>query len=435
MWRLVLIFLLSITKAYAMVPVIDVPFSAGVAWFSPTNQAPVITIKLHFPYGSSQDPAGKEGLAELTAQLLMEGAGSMDADAFNEALQENAIRLDVSAERDGLDVTVYTLTETLGQAVDMTRLLLTQPRLHEKDLERIKKRQLSYLAYEKQTPASVAGKALWQQALADHPYATPTGGTEESIQAITRNDIKQFAANALTLGGLRVGASGDVTPQTLATHLDMLLEGLPAGQTDTPHTPATLTPAVKRIVMDVPQTTIMVMFPGISRQDPGFYPWVLADSIMGGSGFSSRLMENLREKQGLTYGIASGLSLNVLGNFWIIQMSTRNDKAGQAWQAIQAELARAAETGFTDQELQTAKDYENGAFALQLDSTRKLAGILISMQIQGLGQDYLKNRPAFLDAVSLDALNTTAKTLFNPQNFTAVFVGNPQGDGLPSFKE
>ena len=305
---ILLLALLFATPAFA-VDVQTLPAPRGdQIWYVSDHTLPMIAMTAAIPAGSSYDPQGKEGLATFAASLLDEGAGHLNSDAFHTALATRAIKLSVSPDRDYLIVQLVSLTENAKDAYRLLGEALAHPRFDADAIQRVRAQILSTIAQEDEDPSGVAIKAFFQTYFHDHPYAHPTGGTAAGIGAINANDLKAFAATHWVNAGLKIAVSGDVDPATLSRLLKSAFGGLP---TKAPAEPAMAThvgqPGVQVIAMDVPQPTVVFGMPGFLRTDRDFLAGYIANYIVGGGGFSSRLTDQVREQRGLTYDISTSL--------------------------------------------------------------------------------------------------------------------------------
>lgn len=404
-----------------------VPAPQGVeAWHSEEHTIPMIAVSISLQGGSAYEPANKLGLAALTASLLDEGAGDLNSAAFKEAMEKRAIRIGFGAGRDYLTVTMTTLTENADEAFRLLGLALTQPRFEENDIERMRAQMLAGLRQDEEDPGTIASKAWSAAYFGDHPYGRPGDGTEASLNAITADDIKAFARAHLVRGGAKVAVAGDITEARLRTLLQQTFDPLPVGNVVAVPRPQTVAKiGTETIARDFPQPAAIFGLPGPMRLTPDFIPTFVANYIFGGGGFSSRLMEEVREKRGLTYGIGTGQE--DMRTAAIVRGSVESDKATilTALEVTKAEMARFANEGVTEKELADAKTYLTGSFPLGLDSNGKIANALGGYQRAGLPPDYVFKRNAMIEAVTLAQVNAMAKKYYDVNKLTIVIAGTP----------
>jgi zinc protease len=415
------------TPAHA-VTVEKVQAPPGVeVWLSEEHSLPVVAVSVSLPAGSAYDPAGKEGLAALTASLLDEGAGDLDSRAFKEALEARAIRFDADTGRDYMVVTLQILSPNVNEAFRLMGLALAHPRFDGDAVDRMRASILAVLKQEEEEPATIAAKAWFKAYFGAHPYAHSDDGTAESIQGITTADIKSFAATHLVRGGAKIAVAGDITEAALAKLVDSTFGPLPSGApAPIPPFSAVNTPGTRIIAMDVPQPAAVFGMPGLLRSDPQFIPAFVANYILGGGGFSSRLMDEVRDKRGLTYGISTDLTPYRSAGLVTGEVASERTKIADALEVTKAVMARFAREGATAKELADAKTYLTGSFPLGFDSDVKIARTLNSFQRMGLDAGYIARRNALIDAVTLDQVNAAAKQYFDPARLTIIVAGTPQ---------
>jgi zinc protease len=399
------------------------------AWLVSEDSIPLITMVVAFDGGARRDPAGKEALAVMTAGLLNEGAGDMDAQAFKRRLDEKAIRLGASAELDAVFASVSTLVEHRAEAFELLRLALNSPRFDPDAVERVRAQLQAVLKREAEDPSTIASRAWNAAALGGHPYGRSENGSAESVTAITRDDILAYAKDNLTRDRLKIAVVGRITPEELAPALDQIFSTLPATSTPESVPLAQLTGQGKTtlIARDIPQSVVVFGAPGLMRKDPDFDAAQVMNYILGGGGFSSRLMEEVREKRGLAYGVSTSLSPLRFGALYIGQVGTDNARAGESLDLIKAEIKRLGTEGPTQKEVDDAKTYITGSFALRLDSNAKIANFLLACQIYDLGIDYINTRNAGIEKVTIDDVKRVATKLLDPAKFAFTVVGKPQG--------
>ncbi|GBD44819.1 putative zinc protease [bacterium HR40] len=409
-------------------PVEEVVGATGVrAWLLREPSIPFVSVAFRFEGGGAHDPEGLDGLTYLASGLLDEGAGPYDSKAFRSALEDNAIRLSFDADRDALTGGLKTLNDTRELAFELLRLALTEPRFDEEPVERIRQQVMAELRRRETDPDYRSGRAWFARAFAGHPYARPTRGTPDTIARIGIPHLRQFAATRLSRDNLVIGVAGDITPRELAPLLDRTFGALPpAAQLPMvpPARPATGGVVVER--MAIPQSVVTFGHAGIDRHDPDYYAAYVANYILGGGGFSSRLTNEIREKRGLAYSVYSYLYDSRYAPLWLGGVATRNDQVATSIELVEREAARMAAGELAEQELVDAKTYLTGSFPLRLTSNDRIAEMLVAMQAQELGIDYLDKRNGYIEAVTLaDTRRAAARLFAGPILFSV--VGDPVG--------
>ncbi|SMF69921.1 zinc protease [Azospirillum oryzae] len=399
------------------------------AWLVEDHKVPVIALEWAFEGAGGTDPKGKEGLANLTSTMLDEGAGPYDSQAFQARLQDNAIALGFDAGRDGFSGSMRTLTEHRDEALELTRLSLTEPHFAPDSLERMRASITASLKRDLADPNYVARRQFYSTAFPNHPYGDEIRGTLESLPTITPDDLRRFVKGQFGRDRLVVAATGDISPEELGKALDTVFGGLPA-KADVPPIPdVTMSGLGQTILLPRPtaQTVMLMGQPGVKRDDPDWYAATVMNYVLGGGGFGSRLMEEVREKRGLSYGVYSYLIPMDHAALVMASGSTVNAKAGQALDIMRQEWARMAKDGLTDQEMADAKTYLTGSFPLQLGSTQAIARILLQVKRDNLGIDYLNQRDRYINAVTQADIKRVAQRLLDPAKLLTVLVGKPDG--------
>jgi len=420
---------LAALPARAEVNIQSVTSPGGItAWLVEEHSIPFVALEIRFRGGASLDPADKRGVTNLMTGLLEEGAADMDARAFSRAQEELATSFDFDLSRDSLSVSARFLTENRAASVALLRAALQEPRFDDAAIERVRGQVLSVIQSDLKDPNDIAADAFAKMAYGDHPYAFATNGTAESVTALTRDDLLAAHRAVLARDRIYVGAVGDITAQELGALLDELLGDLPAtGAPMPPRAEVSIPPGVTVVDFATPQSVALFGQPGIAQSDPDFFAALILNQILGGGSFESRLMNEVREKRGLTYGVYSYLMTRDLANVYMGQVSSANDRIAQAIAVIRDEWAKAEAEGVTEQELRDAKTYITGAYPLRFDGNGPIANILVGMQMLGLPIDYIATRIDKVEAVTMADIKRVAQELLEPENLHFVVVGQPEG--------
>jgi zinc protease len=397
-------------------------------WLVRDATVPLIAIDFAFTGGAAQDPSDKSGTANMAVSLLDEGAGELDDRAFHELLERKAIELNFNATRDYIRGTLRTLKENENQAFDLLRLALTAPRFEPGAVERVRSQIFSQLQRQSSSPNDIASRNWWSTAFPDHPYGRPVNGSLDTLPRITTGDLRSYVQRVFARETLKIAMVGDIDATTAGRLIDQTFGSLPAKPELRPVPDATAQGLGRRNVLDldVPQAVVTYGGPGLARKDPDFMAAYIVNHILGGGSFSSRLYKEVREKRGLAYGVFNSLVWLKHAAVMLGGTATRADATGQALEVIENETHQMATDGPTQEELEKAKTYLKGSFALGLDTSTKIASQLVQMQLDDLGIDYIERRPALIDAVTLDDTRRVAKRLLEPSLLVTV-VGRPQG--------
>jgi zinc protease len=395
-------------------------------WFAEDHTLPMVSFSISMPAGSAYDPAGKAGLAAFAASMIDEGAGNLDSKAFHEALANKAISFSGRAERDYMVITITTLKENVPDALHLLQMALVKPRFESDALTRVRTQIVQSIQQEQAEPPRIASKAFMRFFFRDHAYAHPVDGEIGSISSITPSDLRGFAHNHWTTYGLKVAVAGDITAGQLQKLLGQTF--LPVSNRQPPPEPDVGrlgAPGVHVVPLPVPQPSVSFGLPGIMRADPDFIPGYVANYIVGGGGFASRLTNEVREKRGLTYGISTALSSMNKASVMAGAVATRADAVRQTVQVVKDTLAKFAAEGPTQTELDDAKTYLTGSFPLAFASNSGTATQLGTFQRQNLDIGYVARRNALIQAVTLADVKRVGARLFDPAKLTVVIGGSP----------
>ncbi|HSS13484.1 MAG TPA: pitrilysin family protein [Rhizomicrobium sp.] len=395
-------------------------------WFAEDHTVPIIAFNISLPAGSAYDPAGKAGLAAFAGAMIDEGAGGLDSKAFHEALANRAISFSARAERDYLVISISTLKENAPEAMHLLQLALTRPRFENEALQRVRAQIIQSLQQEQAEPQRLASRGFTRNFFGDHAYAHPVNGEIDSIASVTAGDLRNFARTHWVKNGLKVAVAGDITAPVLAKLLGDAF--LPVSGADAPVLPNVGrlgAPGVHVVPLAVPQPTAAFGLPGIMRHDPDFIPGYVANYILGGGDFSSRLMQEVRVKRGLTYGVSTALTAYNKAAVLQGSVATRANAIRQTVQVVKDVLADFARNGPTQQELDDAKTYLTGSFPLAFASNSGTAAQLGTFQRQNLDIGYVARRNSLIQAVTLADVKRVARRLFDPARLTVVIGGSP----------
>jgi len=422
-------FVLAALPLRAAVTIEEVTSPGGItAWLVQEPTIPFTALEIRFRGGAGVEPADKRGGVNLMMATLEEGAGDLDAQAFAAAGEALAASFSFAAYNDSVSVSAQFLTENRDAAAALLRKALIEPRFEPVAIDRVRDQVLSGLRSNATDPGEIASATQSALAWGGHPYGSDKSGTIETVSALTRDDVAQAHRDVLVRDRMFVAAVGDITPEALGRLLDDLLGDLPQSGAALPG-PATwkLPGGISVVPFDTPQSVILFGHEGIYRDDPDFFAAFVANQIFGDGGFSSRLMTEVREKRGLTYGIGTYLATYDNGAAVLGQASTVNARAAETVDVVRAEWARLADNGVTAEELDAAKTYLTGAYPLRFDGNSRIAGQLVGMQMEGLPIDYIVTRNDKVNAVTLADVNRVVKRVYRTADLHFVIVGQPEG--------
>ena len=421
--------LFSVPAQAKVLDIQEVTSKGGMsAWLVEDHSLPIIALRFAFQKaGAAYDPEDKQGLALLVSNDMDEGAGDLPSQQFQKLLDDNSITLSFSSGRDAYQGTLQTLTRHKDLAFKLLTMALTQPRFDEEPLERMRAANLARVKSAVSDPNWMAARLTNDVAYAGHPYALNAGGTLTTLKNITTDDLREFVKTRLAKDRLKIAVVGDITAAELKTLLDQVFGALPDSLPVKDLAQWKVQNGGKTYLykQDIPQTVIRILQPGIARDDPDFQKAQVMNYIFGGGGFGSHLMETIREKRGLTYGIYSGLDDMRALNSLIITSSTKNETAGELLSLTRKVMAEMKTTPVSEDELDRAKSVMIGALPLQLTSSSGIADMLIGLMIDDLPVDYLDKREAAIRAVTVKDVEDMAKRLLEPDHLTTILVGDP----------
>ena len=427
--RIALFLLAFAAPLRAEIAIQEVTSPGGIkAWLVEDHGIPFTAMEIQFQGGTSLDAPGKRGAVNLMTALIEEGAGDLDSQGFAAARDALAAEFSFGSDQDGVSVSTRFLTENRDQAMALLRQALVAPRFDQVAVDRVRAQVLAGLRNDEKDQGAIAGRLARARSYGDHPYATVGDGTISSVTALTRDDVVAAYKGSLARDRITVAAAGDITAAELGVLLDKLLADLPAtGAAQPGRAKMMVKSGIKLQDFPGPQSVVLFGQGGIRFDDPDYFAASLLNEIFGGGRFGARLMTEVREKRGLTYGIGTGLASYDHSEALVGQFQASNDKVAAAIDVIRAEWAKIAANGVTEEELATAKTYMTGSYPLRFDGNGTIASILVGMQIMGLSPDYPKTRNARVEAVTMADMKRVAQRLFKPDDLAFIVVGEPVG--------
>ncbi|SDF09303.1 zinc protease [Salipiger thiooxidans] len=398
------------------------------AWLVEEPSIPFTSLQIRFRGGTSLDAPGKRGATNLMVGLLEEGAGELDARGFAEAREQLAASFDYDASADAVSVSARFLSENRDAAVELLRESLVNPRFDQDAIDRVREQVLSGIRSDAMDPDAIASATFDAMVFGDHPYGSDPQGTEQSVTALDRDDMIAAHDATMTRDRVYIAAAGDITPEELSALIDRLLGDLPeTGPALPPDVAAETTAGTTVVPFDTPQSVAVFGHEGLAIDDPDFFAAYVMNTILGGGSFESRLMNEVREKRGLTYGVYSYLAGMDHAELLMGRVASANDRIAEAISVIRDEWAKMASEGVTEQELEQTKTYLTGAYPLRFDGNGTIARILVGMQMDGLPADYIASRNDRIEAVTQDDVKRVAARVLRPDALRFVVVGQPEG--------
>jgi len=394
------------------------------AWLVEEQTVPILAMNFAFRGGYTQDPDGKEGLVNLLSSLLDEGADEYDSQSFQRALEETQARISFSAGRDEFYGEIRTLSFLADDSFELLRKALAKPRFDPEPIERMRQQVLVGIKRSETNPDSIANRALFSTLFPDHPYGRRSNGTTDSVKAVTRDDIVAIHRAIFARDTLKVAVVGAISASDLGLLLDKVFGDLPESGSLTEV--AETVPAVGETVtrsLNVPQSAIRLALPSLKRKDPDFLAAFVMNHILGGGAFTSRLYDEVREKRGLVYSVYSHLMPMDRSAVFFVGAGSRGENAQTTIDLIQQEIKRMGEEGPTPEELRKAKDYLIGNYPLRFDTSNKIAGQLLGLQVNDLPADYIDTRNDQIEALTLEDVKKAAQKVLATGSPAVVVVG------------
>ncbi len=397
------------------------------AWLVEDYAIPLLAVSFGWKGGAAQDPLGKPGLSTLLAGVLDEGAGSLDSGAFHQALDDKAIELSFSADRDALQGRLKTLSRHSERAFELLALAVTEARLDPEAIERVRGQLAASLRNEVNDPDHAAARLFRQHSYAEHPYGQPVKGDLDILPTLTRDELVMLRGRVMARDNLKVAVVGAIDAETLGRELDRVFAALPAKADLAPVATVIFGGVGSRHVrtIDLPQSTIRFGRQGIMRGDPDFNAATVVNHCLGGGAFTARLYKEVREKRGLCYSVYSQNSELDHAAMFVGATSTKNARVTEAVDTIRDEIRKLSTDGIPADELDKAKKYLVGSYALRFDTSRKIAGQLLSLQLDGYDVDRLDTRNKSISAVTVKDAARTAKRLLGDGDLLITIAGKP----------
>lgn len=398
------------------------------AWLIEDHSVPVVSIAWAWRGGAALDPAEHAGALAMGAALLTEGAGPLDNLAFADALRDEAIGLGFGAERDGFEGSLRTLRPALPEAVRLANLAMRAPRLDDSAVQRVRARAVAGARAQLETPRGQVGRAFWAAAYPTHPAGRPTGGTVETLSALPEEAIRAALARQLRAEGLLVAAAGAISAAELAALIPTLFEGLPEGAPpEAPPLPAFSAFGRRVVEVAAPQSAILFGQPGLPVTDPDWEAAQVVLRVLAGGGFSSRLMEAVRVRRGLAYGIGAGLDVLFGQGVVVGSSATDNARVAETLSVTREEWARMAADGPTPAELEDAVAFLTGNLPLQFTDSRRIAGTLLALRRNGRPIGWLNERADRLRALTPAETARVSARLLAADQLSVAIAGRPEG--------
>jgi zinc protease len=400
------------------------------AFYVHDAHAPIVAMQMAFPgAGYAYEPKEAAGVAALTAEMLEDGAGVMPPEEFRRFMDRSHAAFSVSFDADAIYVRITAIGDRLPPVLEKAVAVLSAPAYGKADLRRYVNAQETRIKEREETPSYVATEALGRLVYGDHPYSLPELGTPQSVRALTAEAADSFHEAAFVPEKARFAFAGDISAEDAQTLAGSVVAALKAAKRDAPlPLPERLPEAeylVKKYVRvhierDVPQAAVVFALPAPTRTHGNFFDYYVADYMLGGGGFESYLMNELREKRGLAYGLDTSIAYGVSGAALVGRSST----SAASLEEFVARLAEEIDRGTVpEKRLDTAKSYLLHSFSLSLAKNGDIASMLTGLAVYGMGTDYLSYREAKINQVTEERLAPIFRDAWRKNRLAVVSVG------------
>ena len=392
-------------------------------WFVEDNSVPIISVSFNFSGGAFFDK--KEGTSSFVTALLDEGAGPYNSEEFQTEMDRLGMKLNFSSSRDSISGVFQTISKNKNESFKLLELIFSNPRFDEQDIEKIRKQIIASLKINQSNISDIANQEFHKSFFVDHSFSKNPNGTIDSVKEIKKKDILDYFKNFLTKSNLVIGVSGDVSKEEIKKLMEITFSNVPLTSDSLTKIPSKkkFPRGSKFIEKDTPQASIIFAQKGISRKDKDFFSARIANYVLGGGGFQSRLYKNIREKEGLVYSIYSYLVPYVNNDLLFGGFQTTNENVNKTIELVKNEWDLIAKNGISNKKLKDAKSYYKGSFTRNLTSTSSISSLLRTVQLYGLSKNYFKERNNIIDNITLKDVNDIAKKIFESDELYFVVVG------------
>jgi zinc protease len=398
-----------------------------VLLLSEKHDIPMVTMNMALRAGGMVEPSDKPGLAAITASLLTQGTASRTANQISREIDFVGGSLSVSGGDDFASASLRVLKKDLRMGLDLLSDVLLHPIFDQKEIDRKVKETLAEIQRQKEEPDSVAGEAFAKAVFGDHPYGKSNDEVAAYLPKMARQDIIDFYSERYSPNNTIIAVVGDAGEQEIRQLLNEYFKSWK--KTEQPlrsiaRPPVREKTTVQKIDKSITQANIEMGHIGISREDPDYYAVMIMNYILGGGGFSARLMDNIRDNKGLAYDVHSGFSARKDPGAFSVSIQTKNESANEVIDETLKEIRRMQDELVSGKELADAKAYLTGSFPLKMDTSAKIAGILTSVEIYGLGLDYPQKYPGLINRVTREDIQRVAKKYLHPDMMAIVVVAD-----------
>jgi zinc protease len=396
---------------------------------SEKHALPIVMVTLLVKAGQVNEPAVKAGLAHLTAELLTEGTQHRSSLEISEEIEFIGASLDASAERDYTTISLSVLKKDVHKGFEVFADILLNPTFPQGEIDRKRERIKGFMKQQEEDPSFLAERSFIKEVFGNYPYGRLIEGNIKTIDSITRHDISLFHGQFFLPNNAILSVVGDLTDEELDSLIEQYLSrwkrnDLPSGTVESINEKRNN--KLVTINRDLKQASILLGNLGISRNNPDYYAVLVMNYILGGGGFTSRLMQSVRDEMGLTYSIYSFFEAYKHGGMFEVGVQTKNESANTVIEEILRQIKRIRKEEVTDEELSDAQAYLTGSFPRRLDTNRKIANFLVAVEFYDLGLDYVEKYPHYINSVTKEDILRVAKKYLDPENYVLVVVADQE---------
>jgi len=395
-------------------------------WFVEDNSIPIISLSFTFEGGSSLDPNGKEGLINLMTSLMDEGTNKYDSKEIKQLMKSNGIKFNLKTSKNRVDGTFQVISSQRNEGFKLLAEIINEPSFKNDEIEKVKAQLKSSIKIDNSDISTIANKKFDEIFFKNHNFSRNIKGTVKSIEKISREDLKKFHKKIFNTNSLYIGVAGDISEKEINKYLSIVFGSLSSSKLTNFQKFKKLPIGKKVENIETPQSSVVFGHPGISRNNKDYFSFRIANYVLGGGGFQSRLYKEIREKKGLVYSIYSYPMSYKHDGVMIGGFQTQNDTVNITIENVKKEWSKMAKRGISKKELDEAKAYYKGSFTRNFTSTLSIASLLNTIQFYNLGKDYFDRRDEIIDKLNLKKVNKMIFENFDSEKLFFLVVGKPK---------
>ena len=426
--KFIFLFFLLIFKNLGAFEYKNLKTNSGIEfWFVEDKSIPIVSVSFSFKGGSSIDTKNKNGISNLMTSLLDEGTRNLTSKQFKNEMKMKGMKLSFSTQKDKIDGVFQIISSQAKQGFDLFYEAVNHPSFNDADIERVKRQVISSIKIDESNLSTLASNKFNQNFFKDHVFSKNIKGSESSLKNITKLDLVDHHKKSLVRNNLIIGVAGNINVNQIKKYIELVFGELVENQQIfSIQKFNSLSVGEKIFEMKTPQSSVLFGHPGLERNNENFFALRIANYILGGGGFQSRLYKNIREKKGLVYSIYSYLLSYENDGVIVGGFQTRNISVFETINNVKHEWKKIHSRGITKKELDNAKAYFNGSFTRNFTSTLSIARLLQVVQYYELGADYFIKREKIINSLNLELVNKVISDYFSNDKLFFMIVGEPE---------